>query len=905
MPTAKVIIKGENQLSSPIKKAQGEVTSFGQTVQKVGNQIKSAFAITAIIAAVHKLTNALSDCLADFNKAERAYKQLSLSLKDTSGFDKLTDTIKELSRETLSSKDDIESMVSELAALGKSADEIDDISRAAVYLSNVTGKDLNSSMTTLLNTYNGTTTQLNRLGIDTSNLTKEELAQGEAVQIVIDKFGDLSKAMAENDTAQWKKNIKDSINDIKQSIGDLVNTVVGPAIQQIDQALVTFKGKFDNFIQNAKIVIQNFPEVMSHLWTAIKGGLENLFSYEGIKTFFSNILNYLRAALKTTANNMANLMNGIYGLVERLWDGIKNYSMYMITKICDDVGINITEVINSIGEWLTTSPIGKVIDQILSKLINGVRLVGNIIKNIPSIVKIVVNNIGTILGTLFQNIPKAIGQIFVGLGNKVAWIAVKIKNDIAQAIEDTINGIGEKISSTWLGRWLGLGNGMRDFDIGVDRTTELNLAANADTAFSNAKNYMGNIGEDLAPMMKEIESLLNPAFEKWTEDNATTLGQTMAKWTAKSSDEYYKAAKESFSDIGTFLSEWGSTFIGDMKDGWGETAEAFTQIFEDSFGGSFDEFLDWFRPFMENKLLQAAEGKSNLSVGVNTGSSGSSDSGDDNGEEVSAGKRIFDAAITDFSSELGEAGTLIGELVKNMSSFGPIIGLIITAIKYIIQGFAEIISGPLNEFVKYGIEPLREIGRVIASILLPILKDIMPSVKQSAQFLIGVFDMLSAVLRPIVSFISSFLTPILSGIVVILQILEGPLKIVAKGLSAVGETLGWLGDWIRHIVASIVNWLASWIPWMNGMEDPGKPGNLGQRISNSWANIDNAFNGTGLSGNTLETSTATAVQNASYTGAMSVTINIFQQAPVVGEGGMLEFAQMIRSQFENLAYYSV
>ena len=826
-----------------------------------------------------------------------------MALKDTSGFDKLTDTIKELSRETLASKGDIESMVSELAALGKSTDEIDDISRAAVYLSNVTGKDLNTSMTTLLNTYNGTTKSLNKLGIDTSNLTKEELEQGAAVQIVIDQFQDLSKAMAENDTAQWKKNIKDSIQDIKQSIGDLVNTVIGPAIQQIDQALVTFKGKFDTFIQNTKIVIQNFPEVMSHLWDAIKKGLENLFSYEGIKQFFSNIMNLQKTMFTSMATNAANLLDGINGLVERLWKGIKNYSMYMITSICDDIGINISDVVNSIGDWLTTSSIGKVIDQILSKLINGVKLVGNIIKNIPAIVKIVVNNIGTILSTLFQNIPKAIGQIFVGLGNKVAAFALKIKNDIAQAIEDTINGVGEKISDTWLGRWFGLGKGMRDFDIGVDRTKEYQYDAAASTAFGNAKNYMGNIGEDLKPMIEEIDKLLQPTFEQWTADNATTIGQTMAKWTAKSSDEYYKAAKESFSDIGTFLSDWGSTFLGDLKDGWGDQIGAFTQIFEDSFGGSFDEFLDWFKPFMENKMLEAAEGKSNMNVGVSVSSS------DDDGSSEDATKNtlatIKDTITSNLSSSLGEAGNLIGELAKNMSSLGPILGLIVTAIKYIVQGFAEIISGPLNEFVKYGIEPLKEIGRVIASILLPILKDIMPSVKESAEFLIGVFDMIAAVLKPIISFISSFLTPILAGVVAILQTLKGPLAFVAKGLAAVGETLGWLGDWIRHIVASVVNWMASWIPWIDTMSDPGKPGNLGTRISNSWANIDNAFNGQGLGGNVLDTSTATAVQNASYTGAMSVTINIFQQAPVVGEGGMMEFAQMIRAQFENLAYYSV
>ena len=52
------------------------------------------------------------------------------------------DTIADLSRQPLEGKDSIETMVSELAALGKSSDDIERISKAAVYLSNVTGRDL-------------------------------------------------------------------------------------------------------------------------------------------------------------------------------------------------------------------------------------------------------------------------------------------------------------------------------------------------------------------------------------------------------------------------------------------------------------------------------------------------------------------------------------------------------------------------------------------------------------------------------------------------------------------------------------------------------------------------------------------------------------------------------------------
>lgn len=888
MAQAKVVIQGYDNLKGPLQQAQNELNTFSQVASQVGDTLKKAFTVGAIVGAIKAIGDAMSDCLNAFNEADREYKQLALSLSDTTSFTKVSDTIKQLSRQTLSSKDDIESMVSELAALGRSSDEIDEISRAAVYLSNVTGKDLNSSMTTLLNTYNGNTKQLQKLGIDTANFTKEELAEGAAIQVVIDKFGALSEAMAKNDTAQTIKNIKDSLGDMKQSVGDLVNVIVGPALQQIDGALLTIKGKFDTFIQNAKIVIQNFPEVMSHLWEAIKKGLEQLFSYEGIKTFFSNIMNLQKTMFTSMANNAANLMEGINGLVERLWDGIKNYSMYMITKICDDVGINISEIVNQIGEWLITSPIGKVIDQILSKLINGIKLVGNIIKNIPSIVKIVVNNIGTILSTLFQNIPKAIGQIFVGLGNKVAWFAVKLKNDIAQAIEDVINGIGEKISSTWLGRWLGLGNGMRDFDIGVDRSTEYRLAGNADVAFSNAKNYMGNIGEDLAPMFKEIESLLNPAFEKWTADNATTLGQTMATWTAKSSDEYYKAAKSSFKDIGTFLKDWGATFLGDLQDGWGETASAFTQIFEDSFGGSFDEFLEWFRPFMENKMLEAAAGKSSLNIGVTVpnGSGDGSDSSTANksfldklGENIGSyvsdklgatseqGAAAGSAVVSDFTSQMGEAGEVVSRLATNMAAMGPLLGAIVTALHYVIGGIMETLKDVFNDFIQWGIEPLKEFGRMIGEILLPIFKEIMPSVIASGQALMKLFQALAKAIAPIIELIMKVLGPILT--------------VLADVVVAIVGTIAWAIEGLKYAVTWVLNKIT-----FGAVSVSENPGSLSDYVSNMMVTPGEGYE--------TVSADSTGVTNASYSGGTVIHLNVINNGVVCGDSGIQEFSIMIR-----------
>jgi len=122
--------------------------------------------VTAVIASAKMLGDAVSGCFSEFSAAERSYRQLALALGDSSSYAKVTAVVERLSTQTLAGKGDIEAMVAQLAALGKSADEIEGISEAAVYLSNVTGKDLNASMMNLLDSYTGATGELRKLGIE-------------------------------------------------------------------------------------------------------------------------------------------------------------------------------------------------------------------------------------------------------------------------------------------------------------------------------------------------------------------------------------------------------------------------------------------------------------------------------------------------------------------------------------------------------------------------------------------------------------------------------------------------------------------------------------------------------------------------------------------------------------------
>ncbi|MBQ7644256.1 MAG: hypothetical protein IJS84_04440, partial [Spirochaetales bacterium] len=359
MATAKVIIAGQNNIGPAVKSAQGDISSLSNVAQKAGAALKSAFAVTAIIAALKKLGDGCAQCFNSFWEAERKYKQLQIALGDKSAYNQAVSTIKNLSKQTLSSKGDIESMVSELAALGKNSEEIDKISSAAVYLSNVTGKDLNSSMTTLLNTYNGTTTQLKKLGIDVSDLTKEELSQGAAVDRVISSLKTYSEQLAEIDTRQHLTNIRNSWGDIRQSVGDLVNFSFAPMIAKFDNALASMRDKFATFIQNVKIVFSNFPEFISKLGETIRSMLGHFFNYENIKNVFSFLEDYIITKAKNTLTNIANMVdlvvNAIPDTIRTIADGVFNYLMYLLTSYCDEVGNDISGLVNSIGKWLTDS----------------------------------------------------------------------------------------------------------------------------------------------------------------------------------------------------------------------------------------------------------------------------------------------------------------------------------------------------------------------------------------------------------------------------------------------------------------------------------------------------------------------------------------------------------------------
>lgn len=212
--------------------------------------------------------------------------------------------------------------------------------------------------------------------------------------------------------------------------------------------------------------------------------------------------------------------------------------------------------------------------------------------------------------------------------------------------------------------------------------------------------------------------------------------------------------------------------------------------------------------------------------------------------------------VQSFANNMGTAGEVALNLAQNMATMGPALGGLFTALEYVFQGLSEVVGPELERMMTALIEPLVSIGKALGSFILPILQ---------------------------------LLTPVLNTI--------------AKVVIVVAGTFQYIGQLLQHWVATILNWLASldilgWRPFAGlATYDPGSPGDFGSYIQNKLNSFDSASTGS--------VATETALSSASYRGATQVIINIYQNGPVVGDGGMREFARMIRDEFEALDYYGV
>lgn len=205
-----------NSIDAGAKKSKG----FTSALKNINaGAIATAAGVAGVGVAVKKTVDALNDCEAAYKvqrNAEIALQQAAKNnpyLNDESVYN-LRNFASELQSMTNIGDEQSIQVMAQLAAMGRTEEQIQAIMKAAADMSAVTGNSIQNVAVQLNKTYSGLAGELGEANSAIRGLSKEELEAGKAIDIIAKQYNGQAAAMADN-TVQ----LANAWGDFKENIG--------------------------------------------------------------------------------------------------------------------------------------------------------------------------------------------------------------------------------------------------------------------------------------------------------------------------------------------------------------------------------------------------------------------------------------------------------------------------------------------------------------------------------------------------------------------------------------------------------------------------------------------------------------------------------------------------------------
>ena len=215
-------------LDAGAKKGKG----FADNLKGISSgAVASAGAVAGVAVAVKKTVDALNDCEKAYQVQRKAEIALQTAAKNNPYLnDESVYNLRNFASElqSMSNIGDEQSLqvMAQLAAMGRTEEQIQAIMKAAADMSAVTGNSIQNVAVQLNKTYSGLAGELGEANSAIRGLSKEELEAGKAIDIIAQQYNGQAAAMADN-TVQ----LANAWGDFKENIGRGWNKVTQPVKQ--------------------------------------------------------------------------------------------------------------------------------------------------------------------------------------------------------------------------------------------------------------------------------------------------------------------------------------------------------------------------------------------------------------------------------------------------------------------------------------------------------------------------------------------------------------------------------------------------------------------------------------------------------------------------------------------------
>jgi hypothetical protein len=461
------ILADVDQLRRNLSSGSQEVAGFGDKVTEFGKKAGLAFAAATAAAGAYAIKLAVDGVKAAVED-EAAQTKLAGTLERVTGATNnqiaaVESYITKTSLATGVTDDELRPALSRLIVSVEDTKKSQELLNLALDISAATGKSVESIALALAKAYDGNTTALKKLGIETQNETtviKDNSAAKDAAEraqlaynLAIDKYG-VSSAQAQKAglvlTQALEKanevttaNVKSSLS-FDQIIGQLSDKFGGAAAENAD----TFAGKmarlriaFDEAKETvgayllqaltpvvtyiANTVLPRFDEFANKIITVVSPAIQsitsavNTYALPGLRTlndFVSNVLrptleagfgpiiNELRNSFREIANSLS-LTNSEF---QYLKDAI-GIIIQVLRTFISLIGQGVADAIN-IATWFITN------------LIDNFNRISPVVDSVYAKFRTFVTNVGTLFSTAFQPIVdvfKAAMNTIIGYWNRL------------------------------------------------------------------------------------------------------------------------------------------------------------------------------------------------------------------------------------------------------------------------------------------------------------------------------------------------------------------------------------------------------------------------------------------------------------------------------------------------------
>lgn len=333
-----------------VKSAQSGLKALTASA-KAFNFAVAGFVIKKVFDGVNKIVSGSTSAFISQNTALIKY-QKSLTQTNTS-LQEMNQLKNQLSRNNFFDDDSLNNALLICNQMGLTEEQIKNVMEASTDLASSGVMPLDQAVKSLANTYSGTTGSLAKIQPELKNLTKEQLANGEAVEIISKKYKGFADTMS-NTFSGRNTQFKNAFSDLQASIGGIFEGLKFVSIGKILEPL----NKVTNWITENRNKIIAFilalPEITKTVCKDIWEIIKQTFTGDGLK----NLLLFLGSV----ALNQAKFsITSIWELIKFLFDDLLALGDLTIGNLVRIINNKIMGVGNTIIETINTA-LQKVLD---------------------------------------------------------------------------------------------------------------------------------------------------------------------------------------------------------------------------------------------------------------------------------------------------------------------------------------------------------------------------------------------------------------------------------------------------------------------------------------------------------------------------------------------------------------